>query len=57
MWVEGMVQIESTIIEYFKDLLTSCNPELKIIDLNVMNPVITKKDNDKFTKDVTLEEI
>lgn len=56
-WVEERDQIESTIIKHFKDLFTSSNPDLIVFDLNVMNPGITGEDNNKLTKDVTLEEI
>lgn len=55
--MEEKNQIQITLIEHLKDLFTSCIPDLKVIGLNILNPIIIDKDNDMLVKNVTLEEI
>lgn len=57
VWVKGKEQIGNMVVEHFKDLFALSNLELKVVDLNIMNKVITEEDNKILTRDVTFEEI
>ncbi|KAL5721690.1 hypothetical protein ACHQM5_005303 [Ranunculus cassubicifolius] len=57
VWTEGEDNIKEIVVNHFKELFSTSEPEVKLHDLDIIPCVITDEDNNLLSRDVAIAEI